>query len=253
MQIKNLLKSVLLLFGAMLGVISCQPFHLNKNNHGAGGPDRFGVPGSVKLAWEASKDPETGAPDSRVVGYYIYYHKAGEVYGSRVDVGNVLTAEVKGLITGNEYYFVATAYSADKESAFSNEVHGLPTESKVLDSSKKTPMSKVAEVDKETTTSQNITIDMQACAQAKGYYLYYGVDADHLTHRMELGPKTNRFRVLGLKPDQKYSFLLVPLTEDKKVLAEAKIKSVEQSSPAISAINDKLATPPTLPLKAVCE
>ena len=75
--------------------------------------------GSIKLAW----DPN---PDSGVAGYKVYYGTSPGKYGPGIDVGNVTTYVLTGLIRGQKYYLAITAYNkAGKESKFSNEVTGI--------------------------------------------------------------------------------------------------------------------------------
>lgn len=71
---------------------------------------------SVVLAWDPS-------PDEWVVGYAIHYGVQSGVYVNRTEVGNVTNALIDGLQPGTQYFFVATAYTADGlESEPSNEV-----------------------------------------------------------------------------------------------------------------------------------
>ena len=71
---------------------------------------------SVSLAWD-------GSPDTNVIGYILYSGNASGDYGSRLDVGTNIVTTVSGLIEGNTYYFVITAYNAAGiESEQSNEV-----------------------------------------------------------------------------------------------------------------------------------
>jgi fibronectin type 3 domain-containing protein len=83
----------------------------------------FGVilpPSSVKLGWNAS-------PDADVAGYRVYYGSSSRNYTNSVDVGNVLTNTVAGLINGTRYYFAVTAYDMiGLESPYSNEVNYTP-------------------------------------------------------------------------------------------------------------------------------
>ena len=89
----------------VLFVEFCVSFHL-----GAFGSQ------SVSLAWD-------GSPDTNVIGYILYSGNASGDYGSRLDVGTNIVTTVSGLIEGNTYYFVITAYNAAGiESEQSNEV-----------------------------------------------------------------------------------------------------------------------------------
>jgi hypothetical protein len=61
---------------------------------------------SITLVW----DPPDSA--SNVAGYRLYYGIVSGTYSNWVDVGNVLTGTVPGLVGGVTYYFVATDYDA---------------------------------------------------------------------------------------------------------------------------------------------
>ena len=78
------------------------------------------VPDVAILSWDAPAA-------SLIVGYKIYYGTASKNYfqiaGQGIDVGNVTTRTITGLVRGTRYYFVVTAYdAAPLESNFSNEV-----------------------------------------------------------------------------------------------------------------------------------
>ncbi len=60
---------------------------------------------SVRLAWDASADPE-------VTGYRVYYGNAPTNYTQILDVGNLARATVSNLTAGVKYYFAVTAYTA---------------------------------------------------------------------------------------------------------------------------------------------
>jgi len=69
---------------------------------------------SVEFSWSPN-------PESFVTGYKIYYGTSqGGPYNFVVDVGNpapvdgLIHGTVNGLVEGNTYYFVATAYDADE-------------------------------------------------------------------------------------------------------------------------------------------
>src|SRR5881296_1937266 len=70
----------------------------------------------VTLAWDANTDPD-------LAGYKLYYGLSSGSYQSSVDVGNVTSYTLSGLLDGRIYYFAATAYNLSvAESGFSNEV-----------------------------------------------------------------------------------------------------------------------------------
>lgn len=71
---------------------------------------------SVTLAW----DPN---PESDIGGYIVYYGCASRNYTNAVNVGNVTTNTVRGLVDGATYFFAVTAYNTNGlESDFSDEV-----------------------------------------------------------------------------------------------------------------------------------
>ena len=71
--------------------------------------------GQVTLAWDAVSAPSLS-------GYRLYYGQNSGSYSSQLDAGTQTTYTVPGLTDGQTYYFAVTAYDADEESAFSNEV-----------------------------------------------------------------------------------------------------------------------------------
>ena len=73
----------------------------------------------IKLAWDPSNEPD-------VAGYKVYYGTAPGTYGPPIDVGNVTSYALTGLIKGEKYYIAVTAYDTSKhESGFSKEVSGI--------------------------------------------------------------------------------------------------------------------------------
>src|SRR5256886_14109836 len=69
----------------------------------------------VTLAW----DPNT---ETDLAGYKLYYGTSSGSYPSSVDVGNLTSYTLSGLLEGRTYYFAATAYDLNvSESGFSNE------------------------------------------------------------------------------------------------------------------------------------
>src|SRR3989475_1991693 len=76
----------------------------------------FSSAAQVTLAW----DPSTGPG---LAGYKLYYGTSSGSYPFSVDVGNVTSHTLSGLLEGQIYYFAATAYDSSRnESGFSNEV-----------------------------------------------------------------------------------------------------------------------------------
>src|SRR5207245_8250418 len=71
----------------------------------------------VTLAW----DPNT---ETDLAGYKLYYGPSSGSYQSSVDVGNLTSYTLSGLLEGRIYYFAVTAYNLSLgESGFSNEVN----------------------------------------------------------------------------------------------------------------------------------
>jgi putative Ig domain-containing protein/VCBS repeat protein/fibronectin type III domain protein/FG-GAP repeat protein len=60
---------------------------------------------AISIAWDPS-------PDAAVVGYIVNYGTVPGRFSFAVDVGNVTTASVPDLATGQTYYFAVQAYSA---------------------------------------------------------------------------------------------------------------------------------------------
>lgn len=83
----------------------------------------------VTLAWDQN-------PESDVIGYKVYYGTSSGSYSTTVDVGNYTSCVISGLDIGETYYFVATAYTSEDESGYSDEsAHTVPANSIGNDSS----------------------------------------------------------------------------------------------------------------------
>jgi hypothetical protein len=75
---------------------------------------------SVTLAWNSS-------PAEKLLGYRIYYGTARGKYSGSIDVGNVTTNKISGLVSNVTYFFTVTCYTKKgEESAFSNEISFPP-------------------------------------------------------------------------------------------------------------------------------
>jgi hypothetical protein len=77
-------------------------------------------PNSATLTWDAVTDPDLG-------GYRIYYGPVSGTYlqyhGKGIDVGNVTTYTITGLVSERRYYFAVTAFdTSNNESDLSNEI-----------------------------------------------------------------------------------------------------------------------------------
>ncbi len=71
--------------------------------------------GTAILSWNANSE-------SDLAGYRVYYGES-RPYSQRLDVGNVTSYTVGGLLERRTYYFVVTAYDTqNSESGYSNEV-----------------------------------------------------------------------------------------------------------------------------------
>src|SRR5712692_2336086 len=80
-------------------------------------PPALSSAAQVTLAWDPDTDPD-------LAGYKLYYGFSSGSYQSSVDVGNVTTYTLSGLLEGRIYYFVVTAHNLSlAESGFSNEVN----------------------------------------------------------------------------------------------------------------------------------
>lgn len=77
---------------------------------------------SVTLAWDPNSETD-------LAGYIVYWGSASRNYTNAVNVGNVTTNTVSGLMDGVSYYFAVTAYNTNGlESDFSDEVsYGAPS------------------------------------------------------------------------------------------------------------------------------
>jgi hypothetical protein len=77
---------------------------------------------NIRLAW----DPNV---ESDLAGYKVYYGTSPRVYGPPIIVGNSTSFTLTGLTAGTYYYASVTAYdTSNNESAYSNEVVGVPTQ-----------------------------------------------------------------------------------------------------------------------------
>ena len=79
----------------------------------------------VDLEWDANTE--------LILGYKLYSSQTSGIYLSPpVTVGLVTQAKLTGFTPGNVYYFVATAFDAELESGYSNEVKWTPPIAPIL-------------------------------------------------------------------------------------------------------------------------
>jgi hypothetical protein len=79
-----------------------------------------GAESTVTLAWDR-------VADTNVVGYRVHYGVASRTYTNAIQVGNLTTNRVTGLVENVRYYLAVTACDAQGvESDFSNEVTFTP-------------------------------------------------------------------------------------------------------------------------------
>lgn len=79
-------------------------------------PQASALGAAFTLEW----DPNT---ETNIAGYRLYYGTASRTYEARIEVGNVTTYRVTGLLDGVTYYLAVTAYDQQgRESGYSNEV-----------------------------------------------------------------------------------------------------------------------------------
>ncbi|MDH4265658.1 MAG: fibronectin type III domain-containing protein [Deltaproteobacteria bacterium] len=109
--------------------IAASPYSLTSCGGGGGDGDGGGGGGgsTISLAWDAPTTNVDGSPLTDLAGYRVYVGTASRTYASSIDVGNVTTYSLTGLIPGQTYYIAVTAYDTDNnESSSSNEVSGTP-------------------------------------------------------------------------------------------------------------------------------
>jgi hypothetical protein len=78
-------------------------------------PVRDSLAGQLQLAWNPSDDPT-------VTGYKVYHGTQSRAYTDITDVQGSLTKMLPGMAENQTHYFAVTAYSADGESDFSDEL-----------------------------------------------------------------------------------------------------------------------------------
>ncbi len=77
--------------------------------------------GTATLSWEAPKTTADGKPMPDIAGYRVHFGSTSQKYSKKVEVGKVLTYQLRDLPPAT-YYFAVTAYaSSQAESGFSNE------------------------------------------------------------------------------------------------------------------------------------
>lgn len=79
-------------------------------------PQATALGAAFTLEWDPNRE-------TNLAGYRLYYGTASRTYETRIDVGNVTTYRLTGLLDGVTYYLAVTAYDQQgRESDYSNEV-----------------------------------------------------------------------------------------------------------------------------------
>lgn len=79
--------------------------------------------GDVTLSWTPPTVNQDGTYITDLAGYAVYYGTASGSFTDTIDVGNVITYQLKNLGDRLTYYFIVTAYdTSGNESQYSNEV-----------------------------------------------------------------------------------------------------------------------------------
>lgn len=77
------------------------------------------IPGEIAVRWNANAEAD-------LAGYNLYIGDKSGIYNDVVDVKNVTTFKVRGLIDGIKYFIVVTAYdTSGNESVFSLEINAI--------------------------------------------------------------------------------------------------------------------------------
>jgi len=82
----------------------------------------------LQVNWGAPTTSADGSPLNDLAGYRLYYGTKTSQYSNTIDVGNLQTYTVLGLVAGSNYYFAVSAYdTAGNESELSTEwIHSIP-------------------------------------------------------------------------------------------------------------------------------
>ncbi len=84
--------------------------------------------GTVRVSWDAVTTNQDGTLCTDLSGYRIYYGTSSGSYDDVIDVGNVTSFLIDGLVVETNYFFTMTAYDlSGNESSFSEEVKHFVT------------------------------------------------------------------------------------------------------------------------------
>jgi RHS repeat-associated protein len=156
--------------------------------------------------------------------YTIKYGTAPGVYGTSVDVGNVTSFNLSGLMNGTTYYVVVTAVNTTGISPVSNERSAVPLlPAPVLN----TPV----------TGSTQVTLSWAAVGGANAYTLKYGTATGVYTTTVNVGNVTS-YTVTGLTNGTTYYFVLNAVNAIGTSVLSAEKSAVPQLSvPAVPVLN----------------
>jgi len=114
---------IFLILGLLFG--GCGGGSSSGTNVTGGSGGTGGTGGTIILDWDEPTTSADGAALTDLAGYKIHYGIASGTYGHSIDVGNVTTYTLRGLMKGQIYYAATTAYdSSNNESGYSNEFQG---------------------------------------------------------------------------------------------------------------------------------
>jgi hypothetical protein len=101
-------KPTVVLAGVLLAALLFNPVHARAST-----PPNLS---SLALGW-------TGSPSPGIAGYILNYGVASGQYLNSINVGNVTTNAVQGLVSGTTYFFSVSCYDTNGvESVLSNEI-----------------------------------------------------------------------------------------------------------------------------------
>jgi hypothetical protein len=140
---------------------------------------------SATLTWSPNTDPAA-------VGNNVYYGTSSHNYTNMINVGNVTSTTIPGLVAGVTYYFAATAYdSAGAQSAYSTEaIYTVPA---------------AVQTTVPPGQSATLTWSLNTDPAVVGNNVYYGTSSHNYTNMISVGNVTST-TISGLVAGVTYYF-----------------------------------------------